>query len=171
MAHHDLLIIGAGSGNSVIGPELDGWDVAIAEPWVFGGTCLNRGCIPSKMLVHAADLALAARHAPALGVHTTFEGVDWPAIRDRIFGRIDPIAESGLEYRHSLDHVGQGHPHQPHPKTKEQISFFGVSRGIAASTNWQTLRKVLRGATGKAYSRLKGLYGMGDPKTHSKQIN
>ena len=105
MAHHDLLIIGAGSGNSVIGPELDGWDVAIAEPWVFGGTCLNRGCIPSKMLVHAADLALAARHAPALGVHTTFEGVDWPAIRDRIFGRIDPIAESGLEYRHSLDHV------------------------------------------------------------------
>jgi mycothione reductase len=105
MAHHDLLIIGAGSGNSVIGPELDDWDIAIAEPWVFGGTCLNRGCIPSKMLVHAADLALAARHAPALGVHTTFDGVDWPAIRDRIFGRIDPIAESGLEYRHSLDHV------------------------------------------------------------------
>ncbi len=105
MAHHDLLIIGAGSGNSVIGPEHDDWDVAIAEPWMFGGTCLNRGCVPSKMLVHAADLALAARHAPALGVHTTFEGADWPAIRDRIFGRIDPIADSGREYRHGLDHV------------------------------------------------------------------
>ena len=105
MAHHDLLIIGAGSGNSVIGPEHDDWDVAIAEPWMFGGTCLNRGCVPSKMLVHAADLALAARHAPALGVHTTFEGADWPAIRDRIFGRIDAIADSGREYRHGLDHV------------------------------------------------------------------
>ena len=105
MAHHDLLIIGAGSGNSVIGPEHDDWDVAIAEPWMFGGTCLNRGCVPSKMLVHAADLALAARHAPALGVHTTFEGADWPAIRARIFGRIDPIADSGREYRHGLDHV------------------------------------------------------------------
>ena len=57
------------------------------------------------MLVHAADLAMAARHAPALGVHTTFEGVDWPAIRDRIFGRIDPIADAGLAYRHSLDNV------------------------------------------------------------------
>jgi mycothione reductase len=105
MPHHDLLIIGAGSGNSVIGPEHDDWDIAIAEPWLFGGTCMNRGCIPSKMLVHAADLAMAARHAPALGVHTTFERADWPAIRDRIFGRIDPIAVAGLEYRHSLDNV------------------------------------------------------------------
>ena len=105
MPHHDLLIIGAGSGNSVIGPEHDDWDIAIAEPWLFGGTCMNRGCIPSKMLVHAADLAITARHAPALGVHTTFEWADWPAIRDRIFGRIDPIAVAGLEYRHGLDNV------------------------------------------------------------------
>ena len=105
MSHHDLLIIGAGSGNTVIGPEHDHLDIAIAEPWAFGGTCMNRGCIPSKMLVHAADLAVAARHAPELGVHTTFEGADWPAIRDRIFGRIDPIAEAGLAYRHGLDNV------------------------------------------------------------------
>ena len=105
MPHHDLLIIGAGSGNSIIGPEHDDWDVAIAEPWDFGGTCLNRGCIPSKMLVHVADLALSARRAPDLGVHTSFNGVDWPAIRDRIFGRIDPIASSGLEYRRSLANV------------------------------------------------------------------
>ena len=103
--HHDLLIIGAGSGNSIIGPEHDGMDVAIVEPWEFGGTCMNRGCIPSKMFVHAADLALSARRAPALGVHTTFDGADWPAIRDRVFGRIDPIAASGRAYRHSLDHV------------------------------------------------------------------
>ena len=105
MPHHDLLIIGAGSGNSVICPAHDDWDVAIAEPWAFGGTCLNRGCIPSKMLVHVADLALSARRAPDLGVHTSFNGVDWPAIRDRIFGRIDPIASSGLEYRRSLANV------------------------------------------------------------------
>jgi len=105
MPHHDLLIIGAGSGNSIIGPEHDHWDVAIAEPWTFGGTCMNRGCIPSKMLVHVADLALSARRAPDLGVHTAFHGVDWSAIRDRIFGRIDPIAASGLEYRRSLENV------------------------------------------------------------------
>jgi mycothione reductase len=105
MPHHDLLIIGAGSGNSIIGPEHDDWDVAIAEPWDFGGTCMNRGCIPSKMFVHAADLALSARRGPALGVQTSFRGADWPAIRDRVFGRIDPIAAAGLEYRNSLENV------------------------------------------------------------------
>lgn len=105
MTHHDLLIIGAGSGNSIIGPEHDDWDVAIAEPWDFGGTCMNRGCIPSKMFVHAADLALSARRGPALGVHTSFQTADWPAIRDRVFGRIDPIAAAGLEYRNSLENV------------------------------------------------------------------
>lgn len=105
MPHHDLLIIGAGSGNSIIGPEHDDWDVAIAEPWDFGGTCMNRGCIPSKMFVHAADLALSARRGPALGVHTSFQAADWSAIRDRVFGRIDPIAAAGLEYRNSLENV------------------------------------------------------------------
>ena len=105
MTHHDLLIVGAGSGNTLIGPEHDNWDVAIVEPEAFGGTCMNRGCIPSKMLVHTADLALSAQRAPELGVHTTFDRADWPAIRDRIFGRIDPIADDGLTYRESLPNV------------------------------------------------------------------
>ena len=105
MSHHDLLIIGAGSGNTLLGPEHDDWDVGIVEPEEFGGTCMNRGCIPSKMLVHAADLAVSAKRAPQLGVHTSFERADWAAIRDRIFGRIDPIADSGLAYREELPHV------------------------------------------------------------------
>ena len=99
MPHHDLLIIGAGSGNSIIGPEHDDWDVAVAEPSTFGGTCMNRGCIPSKMLVYAADVCLAARHGDHLGLRTTAGPADWPAIRDRIFGRIDPIADAGLASR------------------------------------------------------------------------
>ena len=56
MPHHDLLIIGAGSGNTIIGPEHDHLDIAIAEPAEFGGTCMNRGCIPSKMLIYVADV-------------------------------------------------------------------------------------------------------------------
>ncbi|MXZ68025.1 MAG: mycothione reductase, partial [Acidimicrobiia bacterium] len=47
----DLLVIGAGSGNSVIGPEHDDWEIAMVEHGRFGGTCLNVGCIPSKMFV------------------------------------------------------------------------------------------------------------------------
>ena len=105
MSHHDLLIIGAGSGNTIIEPEHDHLDIAIAEPAEFGGTCMNRGCIPSKMLVYAADLSLNAQTANKLGVNSSFSGVDWEGIQRRIFGRIDPIAEAGLNYRESLENV------------------------------------------------------------------
>ncbi|MFM7686459.1 MAG: mycothione reductase [Actinomycetota bacterium] len=102
---YDLVIIGTGSGNSIISPEMDCMRIAIAERGVFGGTCLNRGCIPSKMLIYPADLALQTRNAERLGIRTSFDGADWPAIVQRIFGRIDPIAEGGRQYRHSLPHV------------------------------------------------------------------
>ena len=105
MRSFDLLIIGAGSGNSVIGPEHDDWDIAIAEHGLFGGTCLNVGCIPSKMFVYAAEVAALAADSERLGVHTRFDGADWPAVRDRIFDRIDPIAEGGLVYRQELPNV------------------------------------------------------------------
>ena len=97
--HHDLVIIGTGSGNSIPGPEFDDLDIAIVEKGTFGGTCLNVGCIPTKMYVHPADLAEGAREAGPLGVSMSVDGVDWPSIRDRIFGRIDPIASGGKAYR------------------------------------------------------------------------
>jgi mycothione reductase len=95
---YDLIIIGSGSGNSI--PEfLDDWKIALVERDVFGGTCLNRGCIPSKMFVLPADVALAAETSAKLGIDTQFNGADWALIRDRIFGRIDPISSGGREYR------------------------------------------------------------------------
>lgn len=100
MTHHDLLVIGTGSGNSILSEAFESMSVGIVERGLFGGTCLNVGCIPSKMFVYAADVAhLAADVGPSLGVHTSFEGTDWPAIRDRVFGRIDPIAAGGEKYR------------------------------------------------------------------------
>ena len=99
MQHFDLVIIGAGSGNTLLTPFFDDWKVAIVERDAFGGTCMNRGCIPSKMLVYAADVADIARHGPRLGVSTRFDGADWRSIRDRIFDRIDPIAIAGEKYR------------------------------------------------------------------------
>jgi mycothione reductase len=96
----DLIIVGSGSGNAIPEPLAD-WKVAIVERDVFGGTCLNRGCIPSKMFVLPADLVVEAAHSGRLGVDVRFHGADWPAIRDRVFGRIDPIAAGGREYRRS----------------------------------------------------------------------
>ena len=82
MTNYDLIIIGTGSGNSIITPDFDDWNIAVVERDAFGGTCLNRGCIPSKMFVYAADVAEIARRGPELGVNTRFDGVDWVAIRD-----------------------------------------------------------------------------------------
>lgn len=105
MPHHDLVIIGTGSGNSLVTPELEGLDIAIIEEGRFGGTCLNVGCIPTKMLVLPADRVVEAADAARLGVTFAEPDVDWPAIRDRVFGRIDPIASGGEAYRRSQDFV------------------------------------------------------------------
>ncbi len=101
----DLLIIGSGSGNTILSPEFDGWSVAIAERGRFGGTCLNAGCIPSKMLVLPADRVVEAADATRLGVRLGAAEVDWPALRSRVLGRIDPIAAGGLAYRQGQDGV------------------------------------------------------------------
>jgi mycothione reductase len=89
--HYDVVIIGSGSGNSIPGPEFDDRSIAIIEEGTFGGTCLNVGCIPSKMYVHTADTALDIDGAARLGLHATIDSVDWPGIVKRIFGdRVDP---------------------------------------------------------------------------------
>ena len=104
MRHFDICVIGTGSGNSIIDERFADRRVAIVDAGVgpdnlFGGTCLNLGCIPTKMYVHPADLAASVQHARALGIDLTLDGVHWRAIRDRIFGRIDPITEAGRQWR------------------------------------------------------------------------
>ena len=105
MPHHDLVILGSGSGNSLLTPELDGLDVAIVESGTFGGTCLNVGCIPTKMFVLPADRVADAADAHRLGVTFSAPTVDWPGIRDRVFGRIDPISAGGRAYREGQEHT------------------------------------------------------------------
>jgi len=97
--HYDLVIVGTGSGNSILGPGFAGKKTAIVEKGTFGGTCLNVGCIPTKMFVYAADVAYTPSHSAKYGVDEELKGVRWRDIRDRIFGRIDPIAAGGAEYR------------------------------------------------------------------------
>jgi mycothione reductase len=99
VAHYDLAIIGSGSGNSLVTPDFADKRVAVIEGGIFGGTCINVGCIPTKMYVYAAEVADAVRGAARYGVDATLDGVRWRDVRDRIFGRIDPISEGGLRYR------------------------------------------------------------------------
>lgn len=122
-AHYNLIIIGTGSGNSIPGPEFEDQSIAIVEKGTFGGTCLNVGCIPTKMFVHAADVALDANDSARLGLDTQFNSADWPAIVSRIFdARIDPIARGGEEYRRG--------PETPNIDVYDQHASFVGERTI-----------------------------------------
>ena len=120
VTHFDLAIIGSGSGNSIPDERFSEHRIAILEKGTFGGTCLNVGCIPTKMFVHPADLAASVAHARELGVDLTLEGVRWAEIRDRIFRRIDPISVAGRNYRaERLENVTlfEGHARFTGPRT------------------------------------------------------
>lgn len=103
---YDLAIIGSGSGNSLVTPYWDDKRVAIIDSGTFGGTCLNVGCIPTKMFAYPASLAALPDEAGRLGVDLCTGGTDWTGIRDRIFSRIDAISAGGLRYRDvELEHT------------------------------------------------------------------
>lgn len=101
MDHFDLTIIGTGSGNSILDERYASKKVAICEQGTFGGTCLNVGCIPTKMFVYAAEVAATVRDSARFGVDAHIDGVRWRDIVSRVFGRIDPIALGGERYRRS----------------------------------------------------------------------
>ncbi|WP_111767216.1 mycothione reductase [Nakamurella deserti] len=121
MRHFDLAIIGTGSANSIPGPDFDDWSIAILEKGLFGGTCTNVGCIPTKMFVWPAELATGTVEASRFGVDASLDKVHWPAIRDRIFGRIDAIEAGGREYRSG-------------PRTPNQTVYTGTARFLDAHT-------------------------------------
>src|SRR6202453_8761 len=80
--HYDIVILGGGSGGDACAlraAEL-GKRVALIEKDKVGGTCLHRGCIPTKALLHAAEVADTSRESEKFGIKTTFEGTDAPAV-------------------------------------------------------------------------------------------
>ncbi|MEJ2480768.1 MAG: FAD-dependent oxidoreductase, partial [Acidihalobacter sp.] len=77
--HYDLIAIGGGSGGLAVAEKAAqlGRRVAIVEPRKLGGTCVNAGCVPKKVMWYAANLALAAADAPGYGIVVELRGVDW----------------------------------------------------------------------------------------------
>ena len=90
---YDIVILGGGSGGyacALRAAEL-GKRVVLIEKDKVGGTCLHRGCIPTKALLHAAEVADHAKDAGAVGVRTTFEGIDMPSVnsyKDKVVDRL-----------------------------------------------------------------------------------
>jgi mycothione reductase len=106
---YDIAIIGTGSGNSILDDRYANKRAAICEQGTFGGTCLNVGCIPTKMFVYAAGVANTIRGAARYGVDAHVDRVRWDDIVSRVVGRIDPIAISGEDYRRCAPNIDVYH--------------------------------------------------------------
>ena len=90
MEQFDVIVIGSGSGMLVASAAVDqGMRVALVEHGKMGGTCINVGCVPSKMLIYPTDVIAAVHEAGKLGVHATVESVDFRNIMGRMHALVE----------------------------------------------------------------------------------
>ena len=102
--HFDILVIGAGSGGLAVAEKAAqfGRCVAVIDPGPLGGTCVNAGCVPKKLMWTAAELAHAVADAPHYGVPLSSHGTDWPSLvqrRDRYIAQLNSYWSTHLDNR------------------------------------------------------------------------
>ena len=114
----DIVVLGGGSGGyacALRATEL-GLSVALVEQGKLGGTCLHQGCIPTKALLHAAEVADAARESAKFGVRASLEGIDMPGVhayKDGVIARLYKGLQ-GLVSAHEVEYVeGSGRLSSP----------------------------------------------------------
>ena len=128
MKTYDLVVIGSGAGLTVLNAGLRRrLNCALVESNKVGGTCLTRGCIPSKILVHPASLIREAQHAKKVGIQFRYE-TDWGVIQERMWSQINESIE--IE------------------KNLSQISNMDVYRGVGEFVADYTLRVKLNDGNG-----------------------
>lgn len=100
MQEFDLIVIGSGSGLDVaVAVSQAGKKVALVEKGPLGGTCLNRGCIPSKMLIHSADVMETLRSAYKFGINVKDIEVDFARIVRQVK---DEVNRESIEIERNL---------------------------------------------------------------------
>jgi mycothione reductase len=124
----DLIVIGSGSGLDVANAAAvqHGLKVAIIEKDKMGGTCLNRGCIPSKLLIHSADVAEVIKNAGIFGIKVDGFSVDF----EKIVERVNTITDS-----HSAA-IRKSYENSDNPKLfAKECRFVGKKMIALSGTN------------------------------------
>jgi mycothione reductase len=114
MKKYDVIVIGSGCGLNVVNEALaHGLNVALVDKGPLGGTCANLGCIPSKMLIFAADRITEIQEANKLGVEAEVKSIDFNFIMERMR---KVVLENQKHMRHELSYIenmdfyeGEGH--------------------------------------------------------------
>ncbi len=97
MDEFDLIIIGSGAGTNILdAASRSGMHCALVENGPLGGTCLNRGCIPSKMWIYPADVVRLIQDSKEIGVHASIDKLDFEQVRERAWGLV-------LHDRHQME--------------------------------------------------------------------
>ena len=134
---YDIVVLGGGSGGyatALRATEL-GLTVALIEADKVGGTCLHYGCIPTKALLHAAEVADAARDSERFGVRASFDGIDMPALhtyKDGVVGRLYKGLQ-GLVKAHGITYV-EGYGRLVSPDTVEVDGRRYTGRNVVLAT-------------------------------------
>lgn len=101
MKEYDVIVIGSGAGAIVVEQALShGLKTALVDKGPLGGTCLNVGCIPSKLLIFPADRVVEIKEAEKLGIRAEIKGIDFPSIMERmrkIVGRSQSHIREGIK--------------------------------------------------------------------------
>ena len=136
---HDLVILGGGSGGyaaALRAAEL-GLTVALVEKGKLGGTCLHSGCVPTKALLHAAEVADSTRESDTFGVNATFEGIDMGRVnsyKEGIIGRLHKGLQ-GLVKSRKVEYVeGEGRLTAPNTVTVGDRELVGKDVVLATGS-------------------------------------
>lgn len=140
----DLVILGAGSGGyaaALRGAQL-GLSVALIEKDKLGGTCLHRGCIPTKALLHSAEVADTTKDAAAYGVQASFAGIDMAGVNKYRDGIIERLYKglTGLVTSKNITFVtGEGRLTGPKTVSVGNDSYTGRNVVLATGSVTRTL--------------------------------
>ncbi len=107
MKEYDVVVIGSGAGAIIVEQALShGLKTAMVDKGPLGGTCLNVGCIPSKLLIFPADRVVEIQEAEKLGIRTEIKGINFPSIMKRmrgIVGKSQDHIREGIKFIEELD--------------------------------------------------------------------